>query len=330
MKRGSMSVAVAAGLLAAVLPAIAFGQKSVPVDAQVHLDAAKTLAAKLTAKLNRPIRACNASMADRPTLDERDGPIVKDRMTGTAPLKVFDDVYYVGLPGVGTYVIKTSEGLVLIDSLYNKANIQNILIPSFKTLGLDPKDIKHIFITHGHGDHDGGAQYLRDTYGAHVYLSDEDYALPRNKNNSPDWGPKPTRDQVLKDGEVLKVGDRTFTFVKVPGHTPGMMAIIFPVTVDGVPHIAANWTGGLPNQVKAAQAFADSVAKFKMVTAKAHADIAISDHAGSDLKLLADYAKAPPGTKHPLVIGEENYQDLLTLSGECANAMVSLLKAKAK
>ena len=106
------------------------------------------------------------------------------------------------------------------------------------------------------------------------------------------------------------MGDRTFTFVKVPGHTPGMVAIIFPVTVDGVPHIAANWTGGLPNQVKAAQAFADSVAKFKMVTAKAHADIAISDHAGSDLKLLADYAKAPPGTKHPLVIGEENYQDL--------------------
>jgi metallo-beta-lactamase class B len=330
MKTPYKSVAFAVGLLAVVLPGLAFGQKGVPEDAQAHLDAAKALATKLSAKLDRPIRACDASMADRMTSDERDGPRVRDRTSSTPPLKVFDDVYYVGLPGVGSYVIKTSEGLVLIDSLYNKGNIENILIPSFKTLGLDPKDIKHIFITHGHGDHDGGAQYLRDTYGPHVYMTAEDYDLPRGKNVSPEWGPKPARDQVLTDGQVLKVGDRTFTFVKVPGHTPGQVSIIFPVTVNGVPHVAANWTGSLPAEVKGAQEWADSNAKFKQATAKANVDIAISNHAGSDLQLLADYAKAPPGGKHPLVIGEENYQDLLTMNEECGKAMVSLLKAKGK
>ena len=67
----------------------------------------------------------------------------------------------------------------------SQSSIENILIPSFKTLGLDPKDIKHIFITHGHDDHDGGAQYLRDTYNPHVYMTAEDYDLPRGKNVSP-------------------------------------------------------------------------------------------------------------------------------------------------
>jgi hypothetical protein len=74
----------------------------------------------------------------------------------------------------------------------------------------------------------------------------------------------------------------------------------------------------------------NSSTKFKQITAKAHVDIGISNHAGSDLKLLADYAKAPPGAKHPLVVGQENYQDLLTMNEECGKAMVSLLKAKGK
>jgi metallo-beta-lactamase class B len=330
MKSGYKSVAFAAGLLAAVLPGVAFGQTSAPQDAKAHLDAAKAMATKLSAKLDRPIRACDAGMADRLTSDERDGPRVRDRSTSVPPMKVFDDVYYVGLPGVGVYLVKTSEGLVLIDSLYNKGNIQDILVPSFKTLGFDPKDIKHIFITHGHGDHDGGAQYLHDTYGPHVYMSAEDYDLPRGKNVSPDWGPKPARDQILTDGQVLKVGDRTFTFVKVPGHTPGQVSIVFPVTVNGAPHMAAVWSGSLPTDVKGAQQWAESNTKFKQAAAKAHVDIGISNHAGVDLMLLADYAKAPAGAKHPLVIGEGNYQDMLTMNEECGKAMVSLLKAKGK
>ena len=116
----------------------------------------------------------------------------------------------------------------------------------------------------------------------------------------------------------------------MPGHTPGQVSIIFPVTVNGVPHVVAVWTGSLPPEVKGAQEWADSTAKFKQATAKAHVDIGISNHAGSDLKLLADYAKAPPGTKHPLVIGEDNYQDFLTMNEACGKAMVSLLKAKGK
>src|SRR6187397_2509756 len=35
-----------------------------------------------------------------------------------APLKLFDNIYYVGLHNVATYLVTTSAGLVLIDASY--------------------------------------------------------------------------------------------------------------------------------------------------------------------------------------------------------------------
>ena len=36
------------------------------------------------------------------------------------PFQIFDNLYYVGIDYVSSYVIKTSDGLILIDSLYDK------------------------------------------------------------------------------------------------------------------------------------------------------------------------------------------------------------------
>ena len=46
-----------------------------------------------------------------------------------------------------------------------------------KKLGLDPAQIKYVIVSHGHGDHSGGAKYLQDKYGAHVILSAADWDL---------------------------------------------------------------------------------------------------------------------------------------------------------
>jgi metallo-beta-lactamase class B len=70
------------------------------------------------------------------------------------PFKVFDNVYYVGICWVSAWLLKTSDGLVLIDTLYEPYTDR--LLENIKKLGFDPADIKLILVTHGHFDHAGG------------------------------------------------------------------------------------------------------------------------------------------------------------------------------
>ena len=301
------------GVLTSVMCGLAFAQSNIPPEAQKHIDAARAAAAASPdpQMADRCVRAPAASGEER----------VRDRSTGAPPVKLFDNVYYVGLTGVGTLVIKTNAGLILIDSLYNKGNIENVFIPSFKKLGLDPKDIKYILVTHGHGDHYGGSQYLRDLYGPHIYMADVDYALPPPKGSSPEWGPKPERDLISADGESVTLGDVTVTFVAAPGHTPGTTAMIFPVKDNGVTHMAAVWQS---------PGLAQSADKLAKVAASMHVDVMLGTHFTDGLKKAEAMAKAPSGAKNPFIIGEASYQAYLKVISECAQAQDIVNRAAAQ
>jgi metallo-beta-lactamase class B len=48
-------------------------------------------------------------------------------------------------------------------------------------LGLDPRQIKYIVVTHGHGDHYGGAGYLVGKYHPHVIAGEADWNMMHGK-----------------------------------------------------------------------------------------------------------------------------------------------------
>jgi hypothetical protein len=56
-------------------------------------------------------------------------------------------------------------------------------------------------------------------------------------------GAKPAKDLVLAEGQPFKFGDLTITLVAIPGHTPGSLAFIFPVTDKGKTRIAGLFGG---------------------------------------------------------------------------------------
>ena len=97
-----------------------------------------------------------------------------------------------------------------------------------------------MIVSHGHGDHVGGAKYLQDHFGAKIVLSAADWDLVY-KDIRPEIRPK--RDIVATDGQKITLGDESITVYVTPGHTPGALSMLIPVKDHGEPHLAAQWGG---------------------------------------------------------------------------------------
>jgi metallo-beta-lactamase class B len=134
-----------------------------------------------------------------------------------------------GLSPGAAYAVETSRGLILVDS--GLSADASALKAQLASLGLDWTRVRSVLLTHAHGDHCGGAEYLRAACGAKVYAGQGDAAVlkaggPREAFFStffmPDEVPHPTTvDVELKGGESLDFGDAQVRVLATPGHTPG-------------------------------------------------------------------------------------------------------------
>lgn len=238
--------------------------------------------------------------------------------------KLFDDFFYVGLNGVGAYVVRTTEGLILIDALNSAADAQSTIVPGMESLGLNPGDLKYILISHGHGDHYGGAAWLAKTYGARVMASEVDWALMARSGGEARgrFDPPPVRDLVARDGQALKLGNTTIMMTLTPGHTPGTLSFLIPVTHNGVPHMLGMLGGtGIPAEAGARADYIQSLEKFAAIAANAGADVELSNHPFVD-DTIARIAqlRADPDGSNPFVIGRERYADYSAIQMHCARA----------
>src|SRR5438132_9527355 len=123
------------------------------------------------------------------------------------PVKVFDNLYFVGTKEHAAWAVTTSDGIIVIDPLYAYA-VEDEVVGGLKKLGLDPATIRYVLVSHGHADHSGGARFLQEHFGAHVILSAADWDLLERNTRDP---VKPKRDIVATDGQKLTLGDTTLT-----------------------------------------------------------------------------------------------------------------------
>ncbi|WP_175615250.1 MBL fold metallo-hydrolase [Piscibacillus halophilus] len=144
------------------------------------------------------------------------------------------DLFDLGMPErTGSYIIH-SEELTIVETSASPS--VPYLLEGLKDLGVDPKDVKHIIVTHIHLDHAGGAGlFLEHCPNAKVYVH------PKGKRHLADptkliagaravYGdqfdelfdpivPVPEDRLVAKeDGDTLDIGDRVLTFYDSPGH----------------------------------------------------------------------------------------------------------------
>ena len=150
-----------------------------------------------------------------------------------APFRIADDLYYVGDQKVCSHLIRTDEGLILIDAGYPRA--KHLLWESIIRLGFDPADVRWILLTHGHSDHYGAANEFRNLYGTKVAISAEDAAYLRDRVSCGKQSPlnTPVIDRELQDGEVFSFGGKEIRCVVTPGHTLGVLTFFMDVTDEG-------------------------------------------------------------------------------------------------
>src|SRR5215831_16284872 len=239
----------------------------------------------------------------------------------TEPAKVFDNLYFVGTKFHSSWALTSSEGIILIDTLYDYAS-EEAIIGGMKKLGLDPAIVKYVVITHAHGDHDGGAKLMQDRFGSRIVMGGPDWdSIEKSVNQWPHG--KPKRDIVAADGQKLTVGDAVVTLVLTPGHTPGTVSMFFQVKDNGRPLTVA-YSGGTAfnfvNDVPHFDTYIASQRKMAELAAKENATVLMSNHSEFDnavtkIKLLAARKAGEP---HPFELGRQAVQRYFKVMDECA------------
>lgn len=240
------------------------------------------------------------------------------------PMKCFDNLYFMGTGNVGCFVIPTSDGIIMLDSMNTTDDFLNIVEPSMKKVGLDPADIKILLITHGHGDHIGFSKYLQDTYGTKVYLSEIDTIMAKANYAAAVAGngrtPVPVANDItyLHDGDVIALGGESITAYWTPGHTRGCFSYIIPVKDNGTSHLLVCWGGtGIFNDLPA---YAKSASRMAQICRDRNVDIVLSVHPFCDYSLSRMYklSSRGAGDPNPMIQGEDTVQLFLLGCGQAA------------
>ena len=129
--------------------------------------------------------------------------------------------FTVGPLGVNCYVLQddfSDAGLVIDPG----GNAEELL----QYLKQEHISLQTIVNTHGHGDHIGADDRLRQATGARllIHAADAPMLADARANLSAYMGftvQAAPADAILQDGETLQVGHMSFTVLHTPGHSPG-------------------------------------------------------------------------------------------------------------
>ncbi|MBI2688788.1 MAG: subclass B3 metallo-beta-lactamase [Acidobacteria bacterium] len=159
----------------------------------------------------------------------------KDWDTPFPPHRIADNLYYVGSQGLSTYLVTSSKGHILINASFERT--VPIIRASVEKLGFKLTDIKIMLSSHAHDDHVGGLALMKELTGAKVFVMEGDDKVISSGGKGQylykaEWKPCKV-DKVLKDGDVVELGEAKLHAHLTPGHTRGNTTWTMEVTDQG-------------------------------------------------------------------------------------------------
>jgi metallo-beta-lactamase class B len=338
-----ISAVLVVGCAAAVLTQQSTPARNFDAEIRAAIQSAKTAAGDEF--LGTLVRTCLLPQSGgENTTDTAPGFVTKPASAPTRatwyaePAKVFDNLYFVGGKVHSAWALTTSDGIILIDTIY-PYNSDELIVGGLKKLGLDPRNIKYIIISHAHGDHIGGAEMLQERYGARVVMGAPDWdSVAKYPNRYKTMAP--TKDIVATDGMKITLGGQTVTTWLTPGHTPGTLSYTFTVLDRGKPvsvvysgGTAFNFVNNTPDPgIRNFQIYIDSQKHIAARAAETGATVLLSNHSEFDNavnknRMLAGRGDGP----HPYEVGADAVQRYFRVMQGCARAaQVELEKMESK
>jgi hydroxyacylglutathione hydrolase len=137
--------------------------------------------------------------------------------------KITDNLYVVKTGTANFYIYKNEEDIICFDSGFGKS----LIIRELNNLGIEPRSITHLFLTHSDFDHANGAALFEN---AKIYLStDEEQMINRKKARSLGFIYNfkiKSKYHLLEDNDEVNVGSIKIIAIATPGHTPGSMSYL--------------------------------------------------------------------------------------------------------
>jgi metallo-beta-lactamase class B len=329
-------MSVFAAVMVVALAGQVLGQSAPKRDFEKEIQAAQQ-AAKTAAEfefLGTLARTCFLPPSRREDLRDVPAAYVSDPKKAPAretwyaePAKVFDNLYFVGGKVHSSWALTTRDGIILIDTIY-PYNSEELIVGGLQKLGLDPKNIKYLLISHAHQDHIGGAEMLQKRYGPRVVMSGPDWDLVEKvPNRFKSMAPK--RDIVATDGMKITLGEATVTVWFTPGHTDGTTSYTFTVRDRGRP-VNVVYSGGTalvyeyesPEwSIKNLQTYIDSQRHLAEKARETGATVLLSNHSEFDEAVKKNRMLAGRGNgPHPYEIGADWVQRYFKVTENCARA----------
>ena len=236
------------------------------------------------------------------------------------PLRLIDNLYYVGASDIASYLITTPEGHIVIDGGF--VETAPMIRANIEALGFDPKDVKLLLNSHAHFDHAGGLAALAEWTGAEVVASradapliasggDGDYFLSAADNAFPAVEVA----RRVDDGEEVHLGGTTLVAHLTAGHTRGCTSWSLQVDDGGTPRTAVVVCSVtlLPGvQLLDNDAYPNIVDDFRATSKRLEAlpcDIFLAAHA-SFFDLAGKRQRVTTSTQNPF-IDPQGYHDYL-------------------
>ena len=245
------------------------------------------------------------------------------------PFKIMGNIYFVGTEDLGSFLITTPSGHILINSDYESTVPQ--LRTSVEKLGFKFTDIKILLGSHAHGDHMEGDALVKELTAAQVMVMDQD--IPAISRLTPKGKPHPI-DRVIHDGEEVKLGGTTLVAHLTPGHTKGCTTWTMKAQENGKSYdvailgsIGVNANYVLVNNKTYPEIVEDYGKGFKVLRSL-HVDVFLGAHAGF-FGMAAKYEKRKEGAANPFIdpagyvahldLQEKNFKAKLAEQQKAAN-----------
>ena len=242
--------------------------------------------------------------------------------------QIFDDVWAIGNHYVVQYFMKTPDGFVELDSGNSATEYSRFNYPALQSLGMNASfPLKGIFLTHGHGDHDGGAQWALDNLGVRSTIGSAD--------NQPPIGPvagksyKPNLiDSTDLSMRAMSIGGKNFWVLPTPGHTPGSTSAVLEVSDWGkTRRVLVNGGQSMTNAIPDVANYLHSIERTWTMADALNVEGVMTPHIywdgeGAKLDEINATGRTNPG-QH--IYGHETVMRMIAVARECSAAWLANL-----